>query len=220
VQPAPLATQAYTILDGRVLGFAVMLAILTGIVFGVTPAVVIARGSTQPAAGRMRISLVALQAALSLILLTGSITMDRAFLRLLGTDLGFRTDHVVTMNISRAGTPYQANNVEPRYYDAARSRLRAIPGVDVAGAVNYLPLVESGYRFLGGDYKLDSGGRGKAILSSACYGRLFPGHRNPDRRGARVYGCGTARAGTRGYRERRIRAWRRRLRQKSEVVYW
>jgi putative ABC transport system permease protein len=172
MQPAPLATQAYTILDGRVLGFAVMLAILTGIVFGVTPAVAIARGSTRSAAGRMRIGLVALQAALTVILLTGSITMDRAFFKLLGTDLGFRTNHVVTMNVSLAGTSYQSKNAEPRYYDAALSRLRAIPGVDAAGAVNYLPLIESGYRFLGGDYKLDAGARveGNIVVSAVTTG--------------------------------------------------
>ena len=108
-QPAPLAAQAYTILDWRVLGFAVVVAVLTGVLFGVLPAFLIGRmqpshelvrshpGIAGSRAGRLRMCLIAAQAALTLILLAGSITLGRGFLRLLGADLGYQTDHLVSM---------------------------------------------------------------------------------------------------------------------------
>ena len=100
-EPAALAAQEYTILDWRVLGFAVCVAALTGILFGVAPAW-LAR-QLQPSSGvvranqtgrqtsRLRTLLIAMQVALTVVLLAGSMTMGRGLEKLLGTNLGFRT---------------------------------------------------------------------------------------------------------------------------------
>jgi predicted permease len=150
VQPTQLAAQAYTILDWHVLGFAVVVASATGLFFGVLPANLI--GRMQPAAElarmqpnahgsgarRLRSLLVAMQAAFTLILLSGAITLGRSFLKLTGAELGFRTGHIVTMNVSLSGTPREDDPA--RYYNEALDRLRAIPGVEAAGGTVYLPL--------------------------------------------------------------------------------
>ena len=99
VQPAELSCQSYTILDWRVLGFAIAAAILTGLVFGGGPAVYAARrdattrGRTATAGGRhtrMRNVLVGAQVAITIVLLTGSVALGRAFIALLRVDHGIR----------------------------------------------------------------------------------------------------------------------------------
>jgi putative ABC transport system permease protein len=85
-----------------------------------------------------------MQGAFTLVLVAGSFTMGRSFLRLLGTDLGFRTDRMVTLNVSLPGTRWDHGRMR-EYYRLALDRLRAIPGVESAAAVGYLPLVEAGY---------------------------------------------------------------------------
>src|SRR6185369_16281137 len=87
-QPVPLAAQEYTLLDWRVLAFAAGVAVLTGLVFGVLPASLIARiQRLQPAgagASRMRVALIGLQAVFTVMLVAGSVTMSRNFLKLMG----------------------------------------------------------------------------------------------------------------------------------------
>jgi putative ABC transport system permease protein len=150
-QPAQLSVQNYTLLDWRVIGFAVLLAGLTGLIFGVLPASLVSR--LQPAeeitrttadasntrVERLRGILVAAQVALTLALLGGSIVMGRGFLRMVGADLGYKTDHVVTMSVSLDGTRYQ-DALRTQYYETALDRLRKIPGVESAGAIDSVPL--------------------------------------------------------------------------------
>lgn len=164
IQPAQLDSQSYTILDGRVLAFVVAVAALTGILFGVLPAISMQRtqlsadplcqtGAQSARLSRVRSALIAIQAALTLVLVAGSLLMGRTFLRLLGTNLGFRTDHAVTLNVSLSGTPYEANHFQTEYYRQALDRLRAIPGVQYAAAAQFLPLVENMY--MGQEFSLD-----------------------------------------------------------------
>ena len=155
VQPASLGSQTYTILDWRMFGFAVALAILTGLLFGVLPASLIGRMQPSGASlraqpgvhahgvSRLRGVLIAMQTAVTLVLVAGSITLGRGFLKLTGADLGYRTDHVVTMSVALSGTPHEQNAVA--YYREVLERLRAIPGVESAASVEYLPLVPNAY---------------------------------------------------------------------------
>ena len=180
-QPAQLSARQYTVLDWRVIAFALGLAVLAGIVFGVLPASLIGRmqagqevmrtqpGSSRAGTGRMRAVLIAMQAALTVALAAGSFSMGRSFLALLGTDLAFRTDRVVTMNVSLSGTRYDTDSRERQYYGEALERLRAVPGVESAAAASYLPLIQK--MFMGGLFKLDSGERGPvAVLIAASPG--------------------------------------------------
>jgi predicted permease len=150
--PAQLATQNYTVLDWRVLSFAIVLALAVGTIFGVMPAWLISRlqpstqlahphsGAMELATKRLRSILVGAQVAFTLALLVSSLTLGSAFVHLTDTDLGFRPTNVITLHVSLQGTKYQSESAEWQYYLAVLNRLRSIPGVESAGAVNYLPL--------------------------------------------------------------------------------
>ena len=155
ILPAQLATQNYTLLDWRVLGFTVALALLTGSILGVAPAWLLGRiqpsnllvrsnpGTAPPFTARLRAALIGLQVAFTLALLVSSLSLGAAFLLLEHTHLGFRPANAVTLNVSLQGTAYQSQIARWQYYSALRQRLLAIPGVDSAGAVSYLPLAKN-----------------------------------------------------------------------------
>jgi len=165
VQPAELAAQLYTILDWRVLGFAIGIALATGLLFGVVPAWMVRH--LQPSGDLVRMQgsgqrnsklgglLIATQVALTMVLLAGSVTMARSFLHLLGTDIGFRADHLVTVSVSLSGTREASESRQQQYYRDALDRLRAVPGVESAAAVDFLPLNASS--FMGASLFTDTG---------------------------------------------------------------
>jgi putative ABC transport system permease protein len=179
-QPASLASGPYTLLDLRVAAFAVGVAAVTGIIFGVLPAALVGRAQTaqeivrgmhHSGPGRVRGILIAVQAALTVALVAGSITVGRSFLNLLETNLGYRTDRIVTLRASVTGTRDDGPNPERRYYLEALTRLRAVPGVESAGVVSYLPLVNTP-RF-GFWFRLDNGVRSPiAMMLTASPGYL------------------------------------------------
>jgi predicted permease len=200
VAPAPLTIQQYTVLDWRVLAFAVTLALVMGLLFGVTPAWLIGRlqpsGNTtrirsrtaETGAKRVRGCLVALQAALTLSLVSSSIIMGSTFRRLLDTELGFRPASVVTVTASLQGTRHRNSVNEWQYYSEALNRLREIPGVEAAGAVSHLPLANDIY--MANAFRLDSGQTVQRIVTNAItpdyframgtsflWGRDFEGNR-------------------------------------------
>lgn len=166
-QPGALALQAYTVFDPRVLLFAVLVGSLTGLVFGVVPAALASRlrpaetlvraqaGGSGRAAARLRTVLVVAQMALTLVLLAGSIAMGRSFLTLLGVDLGFRTDHVITMSVSLAGSRHDTEDLRRAYARDALAALRSVPGVVSAAAVDFLPLTSDMY--MGAQFGVESG---------------------------------------------------------------
>lgn len=143
----------YTIWDWRVLTFAVGTAVVTGVLFGVLPSFLMGHmlqaqdvirpqpGTHDWSVGRMRTTLIVMQAALTVVLLAGSLSMGRSFLKLVGVDLGFRVDRVVTLNVSLQGSRYNSDVTRRQYYADALERLRSVPGVVSAGAVQNLPLM-------------------------------------------------------------------------------
>jgi predicted permease len=172
-QPAQLASQAYTIFDWRVLVFAIGIAILTGLLFGVVPALLVRHlqpsgdlarmHSSAPRATRLRGMLIAMQVALTLILLAGSVTMGRSFLRLLESGMGFPTDHLVAMSVSLIGTGDRSEVRKAEYYREALTRLRTVPGVEFASAAYSLPLDDG---FGVGTITLDSGRESSPLLEN------------------------------------------------------
>jgi putative ABC transport system permease protein len=181
--PARLATQNYTLLDWRVLCFAITLALIAGAVFGVMPAWVIGRlqpstqvvrvhlGGSEPVTRQLRSILVGLQVAFTLTLLVSSFTLGSALLRLLGTDLGFRPANVITLNVSLQGTRYQTGTEEWQYYSAVLDRLRSIPGVESAGAVNHLPLTDD--FLMAPAIKVDSGQQVQGVVLNGAMPGYF-----------------------------------------------
>ena len=162
-QPAQLAGQSYTILDWRVLGFTAVLSLVTGVVFGVGPALCMARVGTgalgrtttsSVRAATTRQALIAVQVALSIVLFTGSVALGRAFVALLRTDTGFEIASLATMNVSLAGTNQQNNAAA--YYADVFLRVREVPGVISVSATQFLPLDATG--FMGSRFDLDAAG--------------------------------------------------------------
>lgn len=138
-------------LDLRVLGFATLLALVTGVLFGLWPAFGATRGSPSVAiksggghgasaggARRVQRLLVAGEIALAGVLLVGAGLMLRSFERLVTTDTGMAPEQVATLELSFARG--QRFPVRVQRLDAMLTELRRLPGVRAAGAVNDLPL--------------------------------------------------------------------------------
>lgn len=176
VAPWQLATQEYNVLDWRVISFATILAILIGLIFGILP-ILTPWHRTEPTSRshtstgdretmRIRSGLVAIQAAITLTLLAGSLAMGRSFLLLLETDLGFIPANAVTLNLSLQGTSHDHSGRQRSFYEEALKRLRAAEGVQSAGAVSYLPL--GSQAFLAGSFRLDSGQQLNGIVANSA----------------------------------------------------
>ncbi len=161
LQPAPLASQAYSILDGRVLGFAIAVSILSGLCFGLLPSwcggrvhTFGARGSSGTRGSRLiRESLVAAQIMLTIVLLAASVCVGRAFVHLMRIDRGFDRSGLITVNVSLEGTTREARDRRLPYFEDALARVRRLPGVRSASATEFLPLYSTG--FVGGRFGMD-----------------------------------------------------------------
>jgi putative ABC transport system permease protein len=135
--------------DVRVLLFAIALSLLTGIVFGVVPALIGSRtdlvstlkeGGRSEVCGRdwLRSSLIVGQVALGLLLTAGAGLLITSFSRLLHTDDGFNPGHLTTMFFETPDTRYK--DTRGRFYREYFEKVRAIPGVQSAGGVMILPM--------------------------------------------------------------------------------
>jgi putative ABC transport system permease protein len=139
-----------------VLLFALGLCILLAASLGILTAVratsgdvreALAEGGKQQAGGqreqRFVRTIVAGQLAITLVLLVGAGLLGRSLMRVLSVDPGFRTEHVVTMDLSFAslGDKDAEKTLQVKKLNDLFARLRAIPGVEAAGGANALPLV-------------------------------------------------------------------------------
>ncbi len=142
-------------LDGRTLIFTAGVAILTGIVFGLAPALRAGRSDpattlrigvwndVNPRTGYVRRTLIVGELALALVLLVGAGLMVRSFVHLLRTDPGFRMDHVLTAELILPPAQYPNAAKITAVQDQILERVASLPGVVSAGLVSSLPL--SGY---------------------------------------------------------------------------
>lgn len=131
-------------LNSTVLAFIAGLSILCGFLFGVLPA----WKSTRPIGsstrslrtGRMRGVLVMLEVSISFVLLAGAGLMMKSLWRLLEVNPGFRTEKLLTINVSLPEAKYREDNQKIAFFRGVLQHLQAIPGVLSAGAVVDLPL--------------------------------------------------------------------------------
>jgi predicted permease len=139
-------------MDVRVLAFALAASILTGLLAGALPALRAGRseltdalkegGRGDSALGiRTRRLLVVCEVALSVVLLMGAAVMLRSLAALRTVDAGFDSQGVLTMRVSLADTRYSKPAQRTAFFDTALERLRALPGVTAAGAIDDLPLM-------------------------------------------------------------------------------
>jgi putative ABC transport system permease protein len=140
-------------IDLRVLGFTLAASVLTGIVFGLAPALQISRSDVQEsiretgrgAAGslrqsRFRQALIVVEVALSVVLLAGAGLLFRSFLRLQSVNTGFVSKQVLTAKLTPAGPGYINQADFAKFYDQVLEKVSAVPGVQDAGLINTLPL--------------------------------------------------------------------------------
>src|SRR5579885_1185257 len=140
-------------LDARVLVFALAITVITGIVFGLAPALQtsalnvidsLKEGSRGAGVGRhasrVRSVLVSSEFALALVLLAGAGLMIRTFSALSAIDPGFNPHHLLTMIVSVAGAKDTAATNRSAFYQQAVEQIQRLPGVVSASAINHLPL--------------------------------------------------------------------------------
>jgi len=148
--------QAVTV-DARVLGFTLLVSLLTGLVFGLAPATqasnfnlneTLKEGGRDSATGRrghfVRSLLVILEVVFSLVLLVGAGLLINSFLRLRSVDPGFQTDNLLTMSVVLPQPKYPDQARRSAFYTELLSRVEALPGVKAAAVTNWIPLVSQG----------------------------------------------------------------------------
>jgi len=161
IEPPPLGAQSYSILDGRVLAFTLIVSLVTALALGVLPSLYLARSdafrsrtSAKTRGSRLlRQSLVAAQVMLTMILLASSVGLGRAFVHLMRIDRGYDVQGVVTAGVLLDGTTYELEKHRLPYFEDVLGRIRGLPGVRAASATEFLPLYASA--FVGGPFGLD-----------------------------------------------------------------
>jgi putative ABC transport system permease protein len=142
-------------LDLPVLAFTLAVAIATGLVFGIVPALV-ATGTANdalreggrhgggPRSRRVLGTLVVAEVALSLVLLAGAGLLVRSFVRLQNVDPGFRAEGVLTARVQLPGARYSDPRLSAGFFTDAVSRIAALPAVRSAAGVSFLPMAGLG----------------------------------------------------------------------------
>jgi putative ABC transport system permease protein len=139
-------------IDTGILAFSVALSLLTGLIFGLAPALQSSRldlnealkeGGRQTSAGaghRLRSAMVVTEIALAVVLLVGAGLMMKSLLRLLQTNIGFQTENLLTMTVILPPAKYTETSQQINFNDQLRQRVQSLPGVVGAGTVNILPV--------------------------------------------------------------------------------
>ena len=147
--------------DGRVLGFTLVIAVLTGVIFGLAPALQASKTDLNTALkdtsrgsggglrrARVRSGLVVAEVALSVVLLIGAGLLIRSFLLLQHVDPGFNPGRLLVATISLPNSRYSKTDERAAFYTRLCQELSALPGVISAGATQTLPLTGSDSRTL------------------------------------------------------------------------
>ncbi|MFI5233130.1 MAG: ABC transporter permease [Gemmatimonadales bacterium] len=151
LSPAGLPRLASIHVNGAVLVFALLLVTITGIVFGLVPALHATRANlhlgvkqgTRRTAGSSRVtraSLVISEVALAIILLVGSGLLLRSTARVFAVKPGFDPTGLLTMQIQAGGTHLNNDTLVRAFYDRALENVRSVPGVEAAALTNQLPM--------------------------------------------------------------------------------
>ncbi len=139
-------------LDWSVVGFALLLAMVTGLVCGLAPALTATRtdvnealkeggrtGTSGARHARLRSSLVVAELAVALVLLTGAGLLLRSFEKLRAVDMGFRTDHTLTASYGLPKQQYSTQASIDAFNQALLVKLQQLPGVQAVGIASNLP---------------------------------------------------------------------------------
>jgi putative ABC transport system permease protein len=143
-------------LDERVLGFTLLLSLVTGIGFGLAPALQISKADVQdalkeggnavnsPRGKRLRAVLAVAEVASALVLLIGAGLLVKSFIQLQNVQTGLRPENVLTMRLTLPATKYDTNQKATDFHRQLLARVAALPGVEAVGEVNMLPVQSFG----------------------------------------------------------------------------
>ncbi|HEY3940256.1 MAG TPA: ABC transporter permease [Bryobacteraceae bacterium] len=185
-------------LDARALGFTLLVAVATGLVLGLAPAIQVSTISLNAAlaAGQrgaseskrhtwIRSALVVSEIAFACVLLVGAGLLIRSFVRVLDVSLGFQPERAAALRIDPS-SQYKTQAQRNAYFDEALRRVKAVPGIEAAGLTDVLPLGHNrawgagakGQSYKDGDYpsafvRIVSDGYLKAMGMSLRKGRDF-----------------------------------------------
>ncbi|HEY2375239.1 MAG TPA: ABC transporter permease [Gemmatimonadaceae bacterium] len=137
--------------NGSVIAFAAIVSVVSGLIFGVVPSVRVMRGDlvtplkqggrrTRTRHGALDRGLVALQAALALLLVTGATLLVQTLQNLQRTDLGFDPRERLALAVETRHTAYAREGMTARMADEMLRRVRAIPGVESAAFGTLVPV--------------------------------------------------------------------------------
>jgi putative ABC transport system permease protein len=155
--PATISQVQTINIDARVLIFTALVAILTGIGFGLAPALqashlnlndTLKEGGRDAGGGRkgnrLRDLLVIGEVAVSFVLLIGAGLLINSFFHLRNLEPGFRADHLLTMKVDLSEVKYPDRERRAAFFDEVIRRVRALPGVQSAAVAGNLPLTYNG----------------------------------------------------------------------------
>jgi len=199
--PTSVPRLAELTVDGRVLLVTALLAIGTGLAFGIVPALRAARvnlstalreGARGASGGvdrrRGRTLLIALEMAFAVLLVLGAGLTVRSFRNLQRIPVGFDPGHVLSLRLALPATRYDSAAPVAAFYEELGNRVRALPGVQAAGFVRQLPLAsqigDAGMRIQGrpvppgeqgrsGDWQVVTPGYFEAMHERLVRGRFF-----------------------------------------------
>jgi putative ABC transport system permease protein len=152
----PIQRLEMVAIDGWVLAFTAGAAILSGLIFGLVPALSASgatltdalkeggRSGTAAAAKRTRGAFVVVEVALALVLLVGAGLLVRSFMRVVNVNPGFDPERTVTMRVSLAGPRYSEEPQRMAFFKRTFDALDALPGVDATGGISFLPMTGLG----------------------------------------------------------------------------
>jgi predicted permease len=176
IAPVTIPRLAAARADGTVFGFTLALALINGVLFGIAPALRLARvketialggsGSRSTAGGRqdgLRSLLVVAEVGLSVMLVVTGGQLLGSFLKLVNTDPGFQADRVLASVILAAPERYPKPEQRGLFYRRILDSVRALPGVESAGTVDALPFSGENH---GGFVSSGSGLSGAAQLTA------------------------------------------------------
>ncbi|PYV42237.1 MAG: hypothetical protein DMG06_14640, partial [Acidobacteria bacterium] len=152
LSPADIPRKEEIGVDAWVLGFALLLSVFTGLIFGLAPALQasklnlneLLKEGTRSSSGGVRTRrfgnlLVVVELSLALVLLFSASLLIRSLARILGVDPGFNPKKLLTLEIDLPDSKYSKEPEVTDFYQRIQQRIKSLPGVQSVGAINYLP---------------------------------------------------------------------------------
>ncbi|HET7275337.1 MAG TPA: ABC transporter permease [Longimicrobiaceae bacterium] len=158
LQPQDVPRLAEVGVDGSVVLFTAAIAVLTGVLFGLVPALQTTRTDltnslkeggrgalTGKASDRLRSGLIVAEMALAVILLAGAGLLIKSFVQLQNVDPGFRSEGALAFELQLPNAAYEDATSRSAFYGALEDRLAALPGVTSVGGTTSLPLTGTSF---------------------------------------------------------------------------